>query len=148
MSAIARMKATAGIDICHELAPKCGRMMKKLSLPQSLSYDQSPTGTIRVAFEEWLAGKSSLRPTWEEMMEVFREIKMIHLAGRIEKYFGTTSENGLLILYEINSVFAYNFISRAYPLKDAVCDSILYQITDRKNSRTIISPKILLYHVR
>ena len=54
MSAIARMKVTAGIDICRELAPKHHEVIKRLSLPQSLSYDQSPTDTIRVVFEEWL----------------------------------------------------------------------------------------------
>ena len=105
MSAIARMKATAGIDICHELAPKCGRMISKLSLPQSLSRNQRPTAAIMAIFEEWLAGdRTSVRPTWEEMMAVLREIKMDHLAVRIERYFGTTSENGLSIPHESNTV--------------------------------------------
>ena len=104
MSAIACMKVTAGIDLCHELAPKHREMIKKLSLPQSISQNQSPTDTIMVVFEKWLAGNSSLPLTWGEMMEVFREIKMNHLAIRIERYFGTTSENGLSILYECDIV--------------------------------------------
>ena len=87
MSAIARMKVTAGIDICHELAPKCRELIKKLSLPQSFSHNQSPTGTIMVVFEEWLDGKSRLPPTWAEMMAVLREIGMNNLAECIEKYF-------------------------------------------------------------
>ena len=87
MSAIARMKVTAGIDICHELAPKHRQMIKKLSLPQSFSHNQSPTGTIMVVFEEWLDGKSPLPPTWAEMMAVLREIGMNNLAECIEKYF-------------------------------------------------------------
>ena len=87
MSAIARMKAMADIDICHELAPKHREMIKKLSLPQSISHNQSPTGTIMVVFEEWLDGKSRLPPTWAEMMVVLREVGMNDLAECIEKYF-------------------------------------------------------------
>ena len=87
MSAIARMKAMADIDICHELAPKYRQMIKKLSLPQSLSHNQSSTGTILVVFEEWLDGKSRLPPTWAEMMAVLREIGANDLAECIEKYF-------------------------------------------------------------
>ena len=96
LSAIARMKVTAGIDICHELAPKHCQMIKKLSLPQSLSYDQSevPMDTILSVFEKWLDGNTPLPHTWEEMMKVLREIQMDFLAVRIAKYFGTTSENG------------------------------------------------------
>ena len=90
MSAIARMKVTAGIDICRELAPKHRQMIKELSLPQSLSYDKSevPTDTIISVFEKWLDGKTPLPHTWEEMMKVLRGIGMNHLAECIEKYFG------------------------------------------------------------
>ena len=84
MSAIARMKVTAGIDICHELAPKHRTMMKKLSLPRSLSYNPNP---IMIVFNEWIAGKTSLPSTWEEMMAVIREIGVDHLAESIEMYF-------------------------------------------------------------
>ena len=88
MSAIARMKATAGIDICRELAPKHAEIIGRLSLRQLISHNQSPIDTITIVFEEWLAGKISIPPTWEEMMEVFRGIGMNHLAECIEKYFG------------------------------------------------------------
>ena len=81
------MKAIADIDICHELAPKHREMIKKLSLPQSLSHSRSSTGTILVVFEEWLDGKSQLPPTWAEMMAVLREIGANDLAECIEKYF-------------------------------------------------------------
>ena len=87
MSAIARMKVTAGIDICRELAPKHHEVIKRLSLPQSLSYDQSPTDTIRVVFEEWLSWRTPLLPTWEEMLAFMRKIGMNFLAVHIEKYF-------------------------------------------------------------
>ena len=33
-------------------------------------------GTIRIVFEEWLAGKNGLLPTWAEMMVVLREVGM------------------------------------------------------------------------
>ena len=101
MSAIARLAAVADINICHELVPKCSEMIEKLSLPQSLT---SPTDTITSAFEKWLAGKSRLPPTWEQMIAVLREIEMNDLAVRIKRYFGTTSENGLFLCYEINIV--------------------------------------------
>ena len=84
MSAIARMKETAGIDICRELAPKHHEMIKRLSLPQSFSYNPNPTGTIMVVFEEWLAGKSRLPPTWAELMAVLREIGVNHIVEWIE----------------------------------------------------------------
>ena len=87
MSAIARMKATAGIDIFHEVAPKHNEMMKRLALPQSLSYNPIPMDTIMVVFEEWLAGKSQLSPTWAELMAVLREIGVNHIVEWIEKYF-------------------------------------------------------------
>ena len=87
MSAIARMKATAGIDIFHELAPKHREMIKRLSLPQSISYNPNPMDTIRVVFEEWLTGKSRLSPTWAELMAVLREIGVNHIVEWIEKYF-------------------------------------------------------------
>ena len=87
MSAIACLAAVANIDICHELAPKHREMIKKLSLQQSISYNRSPMDTIRVVFEEWLAGKTPLLPTWEEMLTSLREIGMNFLAIRIEKYF-------------------------------------------------------------
>ena len=87
MSAIARMKITAGIDICHELAPKHHEVIKKLSLPQSLSYNRSPMDTIKVVFEEWLARRTPLLPTWEEMLAFMRVIGMNLLAVLIEKYF-------------------------------------------------------------
>ena len=87
MSAIACLAAVANINICHELAPKDREIIKKLSLPQSISYNQSPMDTIRVVFEEWLAGKTPLLPTWEEMLTFLREIGMNFLAIRIEKYF-------------------------------------------------------------
>ena len=101
MSAIARLAAVANINICYELAPKHREMIKKLSLPQSLSYNPNPMDTIRTVFEEWLAGKSRLPPTWGEVMEVLREVGMIHLALRIEKYF---TENGLSLPHEISIV--------------------------------------------
>ena len=88
ISAIARMKVMAGIDICHELAPKHREMIKQLSLPQSISYNQSPINTIMVVFNEWLAGKTALPPTWKEMMALLREIRMNHLSVRIVRYFG------------------------------------------------------------
>ena len=95
MSAIARMKVTAGIDICRELAPKHREMIKRLSLPQSLSnQSEFPTYIIVSVFEKWLGGETPLPYTWEEMMKVLGEIRMNFLAGRIAKYFGTTSENG------------------------------------------------------
>ena len=96
MSAIARMKVTAGIDICRELAPKHRQMIKKLSLPQSLSYDKSevPTNTIISVFEKWLDGKTPLPHAWEEMMKVLKEIRMNFLGVRIAKFFGATLENG------------------------------------------------------
>ena len=50
-----------------------------------------------VVFNEWLAGKTSLPPTWSKMMAVLREIEMTDLAVRIERYLGTTSENGLFL---------------------------------------------------
>ena len=87
----------ADINICHELAPKCHEMIEKLSLPQSLSDNPNPINTI---FNEWLAGKTSLPPTWSKMMAVLREIEMTDLAVRIERYLGTTSENGLFECYE------------------------------------------------
>ena len=49
-------------------------------------------GTIRIVFEEWLAGKNRLPPTWAEMMVVLTEVGMNELAAHIEKYF---TENGL-----------------------------------------------------
>ena len=101
ISAIARLAAKANINICHELAPKCCEMIEKLSLPQSLSRNQSPTGTVMVVFDEWLAGKTSPPPTWSKMMAILREIEMTDLAVRIEKYLGTTSENGLFLAHEI-----------------------------------------------
>ena len=101
MSAIACLAAVANINICHELAPKDREIIKKLSLPQSISYNQSPMDTIRVVLEEWLAGKSRLPPTWAEMMAVLREVGMNDLAARIEKY---STENGLSLLHEVNSV--------------------------------------------
>ena len=100
MSAIERLAAEADINICFELAPKCHEMIEKLSLPQSLSRNQSPINTIMVALNEWLAGKTSLPPTWSKMMAVLREIEMTDLAVRIERYLGTTSENGLFLRYE------------------------------------------------
>jgi len=87
MSAIARMKVIAGIDICRELAPKHREMIKRLSLPQSISYNRSAMDTIMVVFEEWLAGRTPLLSTWEEMLAFMREIGMTFLAVRIEKYF-------------------------------------------------------------
>ena len=104
MSAIARLAAVANINLCLELAPKHREMIEKLSLPQSLSHNQSPAGTIMVVFIEWLAGKTSLRPTWSKMMAVLREIGMIDLAVRIERYLGTTLENGLLLAHVITIV--------------------------------------------
>ena len=73
MSAIARLVAVANINICYELAPK------------------------HFICSGWL-GRA---PTWGEMMEVLREVGMIHLALRIEKYF---TENGLSLPHEINIV--------------------------------------------
>ena len=101
MSAIARLAAVANINICHELAPKHREMIKRLSLPQSLSYNPNPMDTIRVVLAEWLAGKSRLPPTWAEMMAVLREVGMNDLAVRIERYF---TENGLSLPHEIKSV--------------------------------------------
>ena len=100
-SAIARLAAVANINLCLELAPKHREMIEKLSLPQSVSHNQSPAGTIMVVFNEWLAGKTSLRPTWCKMMAVLREIGMIDLAVRIERYLGTTLENGLFLAHVI-----------------------------------------------
>ena len=60
MSAIARLAAVANINLHYELAPKHREMIKRLSLPQSLSYNPNPMDTIRVVVEEWLAGKSRL----------------------------------------------------------------------------------------
>ena len=91
------LAAVADINICHELAPKCHEMIEKLSLPQSLSDNPNPINTI---FNEWLAGKTSLPPTWSKMMAVLRDIEMTDLAVRIERYLGTTSENGLFLRYE------------------------------------------------
>ena len=87
----------ADINICHELAPKCSEMIEKLSLPQSLSRNPNPINAI---FNEWLAGKTSLPPTWSKMMAVLREIEMTDLAVRIERCLGTTLENGLFLRYE------------------------------------------------
>ena len=101
MSAIVRLAAVANINLCLELAPKHREMIEKLSLPQSVSHNQSPAGTIMVVFNEWLAGKTSLRPTWCKMMAVLREIGMIDLAVRIERYLGTTLENGLFLAHVI-----------------------------------------------
>ena len=101
MSALARLAAVANINLCLELAPKHREMIEKLSLPQSLSHNQSPTDTILVVFNEWFAGKTSLRPTWSKMMAVLREIGMIDLAVRIERYLGTTLENGLFLAHVI-----------------------------------------------
>ena len=98
MSAIARLAAVANINLCLELAPKHREMIEMLSLPQSVSHNQSPTGTIMVVFNEWITGKISLRPTWSKMMAVLREIGMIDLAVRIERYLGTDSENGLFLV--------------------------------------------------
>ena len=90
----------ADINIWHELAPKCSEMIEKLSLPQSLSDNQSPIDTIMIVLNVWIAGITSLPPTWSEMMAVLREIEMTDLAVRIERYLGTTSENGLFLSYE------------------------------------------------
>ena len=90
----------ADINICHELVPKCSEMIERLSLPQSLSHNPSPINTIMVVFNEWFAGKTSLPPTWSKMMVVLRDIEMTDLAVRIERYLGTTSENGLFLSYE------------------------------------------------
>ena len=100
-SAIVCLAAVANINLCLELAPKHREMIEKLSLPQSLSHNQSPTDAIMVVFNEWLAGKTSLRPTWSKMMAVLREIGMIDLAVRIERYLGTTLENGLFLAHVI-----------------------------------------------
>ena len=112
MSAIARMKVTAGIDICHELAPKHHEMMKKLCLPQSFSYNQSPTDTIMVVFEEWRAGKSQLPPTWGEMMAVLRKIGEYDLAELIEKHFaGEEYHSRDHITSHTQSVHATSFLT-------------------------------------
>ena len=100
VSAMECLAAEADINICFELAPKCHEMIEKLSLPQSISHNRSPINTIMVVFNEWLAGKTSLPPTWSKMMVVLREIEMTDLAVRIERYLGTTSENGLFLRYE------------------------------------------------
>ena len=102
MTGISRLAAVADINIFHELAPKRREMIKRLSLLQSLSHNPNPVDTIRVVFEEWLAGKSRLPPTWGEMMAVLREAGMIDLIVRIERYLGTASENGKFLAHEIN----------------------------------------------
>ena len=104
MSAIVRLAAVANINLCYELAPKHREMIEKLSLPQSLSHNQSPTDAIMVVINEWLAGKTSVRPTWSKMMAVLREIGMIDLAVRIERYLGTTLENGSFLAHVITIV--------------------------------------------
>ena len=106
MTAISRLAAVADIHIFHELAPKCREMIKRLSLLQSRSHNPNSVDTIRVVFEEWLAGKSRLPPTWGEMMAILREVGMIDLAVRIERYLGTTSENGMFLAHEINIVLS------------------------------------------
>ena len=87
MSAIARMKVMAGIDICYELAPKHRKMIKRLSLPQSPSYNRSAMDTISFVFEEWLAGMISIPPTWKKMIAVLKGTGMNRLAECIKNYF-------------------------------------------------------------
>ena len=119
-SAIARLEAVANINLCLELAPKCSEMIEKLSLPQSLSNHQSPTGTIMVVFNEWITGKISLRPTWSKMMAVLREIGMIDLAVRIERYLGTTLENGLFLAHVIMIVLLCQNDDRLFLPQDLI----------------------------
>ena len=106
VSAMECLAAVADINICHELAPKCHEMIEKLSLPQSLSRNRSTINTIKVVFNEWLAGNTSLPPTWSKMMVVLREIEMTDLAVRIERYLRTTSENGLFLAHETLCFYA------------------------------------------
>ena len=99
ISAIECLAAMTDINICFELAPKCSEMIEKLSLPQSLSHNPNPMDTIMIVFEEGLAGKTSLPPTWSKMMAILREIGMTDLAVRIEKHLGTALENGLFLAH-------------------------------------------------
>ena len=114
MSAIARMKVTADIDICRELAPKHREMIKRLSLPQALSYNRSPMDTIKVVFEEWLARRTPLLPTWEEMLAFLREIGMNLLAVLIEKYFFGEQALFLILLTTPHSLHAATLLDYSH----------------------------------
>ena len=106
VSAIARMKVTAGIDICRELAPKHREMINWLSLPQSLSRNQSPTDTVMAVFEEWLSWRTPLLPTWKDMLAFLREIGMNFLAVLIETYFFGKQALFLILLIIPHSLHA------------------------------------------
>ena len=129
MSAIARMKVTAGIDICRELAPKRREMIKRLSLPQSLSYNQSPMDTIRIVFEEWLDGNTRLLPTWEDMLAFLQEIGMNFLAVLIEKFFFGEQALFLILLIIPHSLHAAMHSPRLLSLQQPGNDSSINLLT-------------------
>ena len=98
MSALACLKALTSIDILSELQSNCLDIMVATSLQLNKerllrTYGHDPKDCYKAIFEEWLAGQSPLAPTWENLLQVLRDIDMEDLAKRIEQFFQSTTKS-------------------------------------------------------
>ena len=90
MSALGRLEV-AGIPIFNKLAPNFLSMALGLNFPLSifdnLRKENNPVEGSRAMMKAWVSGKSSLPPTWKELLEKLRFIDMRELAQEIEHFF-------------------------------------------------------------
>ena len=94
MSALDRLEEVAGIPIFNKLAPKFPIMVLVLdfheSLSDSLRMENNPVEGLKAMFKAWLLEKSSLPPTWQVLLTIFRNIQMGDLAEEIWHFFKRT----------------------------------------------------------
>ena len=89
MSALTRLEALTGIDILKELTSN--HLHITLANKIQLKLHTNSLNSCTEIFEEWLAGQSTLPPTWENLLQVLREINMKDLARQIEQFFQSTT---------------------------------------------------------
>ena len=85
MSAFARLKVLTDIDVQNELDIH--------TLVQQIQYRHNTPNSCAEVFEEWLAGQSPLAPTWENLLQVLRDLNREDLAKHIEQFFQSPTES-------------------------------------------------------
>ena len=93
MSALTRLKTLSGIDVLKEVESKglYAEMASTLQLTHERflvhTCGDNPEKFCKAVFDEWLARQSPRLHTWENLLQVLRDINMAYLAKRIDQFF-------------------------------------------------------------